>query len=123
MGPIELTGTKERGIATVSLLLLIVLLAVLYVCAGCTSLTEAGHVMYSLEPAPGGYKFTASDGKEFASRVISVTKEGVLTIVEGASSAFQGQAIAGKALAILPSFAPVIMGPGPATLAAPPGRP
>jgi hypothetical protein len=97
--------------------------------AGCAALTEAGHTGYSMEPvlgadgkATGGCKFTATDGKEYSSRSIAAasTADGCQVVVqEGASTAFQGQAIAGKALSVLPSFAPLLLPQGPAALALP----
>lgn len=97
--------------------------------AGCASLTDAGHSAYSFEPvvgadgkATGGCKFSAADGKEYSGRSIAATStaSGCEVIVqEGASTAFQGQAIAGKALSLLPSFAPLLMPQGPAALAVP----
>ena len=62
-------------------------------------------------------RFSATDGKEYASRNIMATSNGIgcqVIVQEGASTAFQGQAIAGKALSVLPSFAPIILPPGPA---------
>lgn len=116
---------KQTGFHALRFILLIMFAAL---CAAalsaCASLTEAGHVAYALEPvisADGkviAYKWTASDGKEFASRTISVINDGnggvAVQVNEGASSAFQGQAIAEKGLSVLPSFAPILLPPGPA---------
>lgn len=97
---------------------------------GCASLTQAGNTAYSFEPvanADGSMwccKFSAQDGKEYSSRNIEVIKgaDGAVHIAvqEGASTAFQGQAIAGKALSILPSFSPPMLPLGPATLSTTP---
>jgi hypothetical protein len=87
--------------------------------AGCASLTQAGNTGYSVTPVAGGCKFSATDGKEYSSRALAMTSssEGCqLMVNEGASSAFQGQAIAGKALSVLPSFAAPILNPGPAVV-------
>jgi hypothetical protein len=110
------------------------ILAVVIMCAfallhlqGCASLTQAGNSSYSFEPVSidgkTAYKFTAADGKEYSARVIKASLiDGGFTIevTEGASTAFQGQAIAGKALSLLPSFAPVLLPPGPALTAVQP---
>lgn len=103
---------------------ILVILALLL--AGCASLTDAGRTAYTVEPvvtsdgkASGACKFSAADGKEFSSRAMamSTSSEGCSMMVnEGASSAFQGQAIAGKALSVLPSFAAPILNPGPAVV-------
>jgi hypothetical protein len=94
--------------------------------AGCASLTDAGHSAYSMEPtAEGGCKFNATDGKEYSGRSIIAqsTKDGCAVMVqEGASTAFQGQAIAGKALSVLPSFAPILLPPGPASVVTQPAQ-
>ena len=94
--------------------------------AGCASMMDAGHTAYSVEPVLGpdgrttGYKFNATDGKEYSSRNINVIHDAqggiVVQVQEGASTAFQGQAIAEKALSILPSFAPMQLPPGPASI-------
>lgn len=109
----------QGGFARVQLLVIVAAIALgMSLLAGCASLTEAGHTGYSIEPAAaGGCKFGATDGKEFSARSLAMTSsaQGCQMLVnEGASSAFQGQAIAGKALSVLPSFAAPILEPGPA---------
>jgi hypothetical protein len=109
----------QAGFASVRLLIVLASIALGLSLAGCASLTDAGHAGYSVEPTAGGCKFFATDGKEFSSRALAMTSstEGCqLMVNEGASSAFQGQAIAGKALSVLPSFAAPILSPGPAVL-------
>jgi len=114
----------EGGFAEWPLLVLIAgIVALAGAVSGCTSLSDAGHSSYAFEPVvidgKTAYKFTAADGKEYSARVIkaSLIDGGfTLEVTEGASTAFQGQAIAGKALSLLPSFAPVLLPPGPATL-------
>jgi hypothetical protein len=115
----------QAGRISLPILIVAVMVAVAAVSlmTGCTSLTQAGNTAYSLEPVAidgkTAYKFTATDGKEYSARVIKASlAEGGFTIevTEGASTAFQGQAISGKALSILPSFAPLLLPPGPATL-------
>jgi hypothetical protein len=81
--------------------------------SGCASLTEAGHNAYSVtatvdkEGNVSGYNLQLSDGKEFESRKIDFQGMGPmvrLSIEEGASKAFKGQALAVKGLTILPSL-------------------
>lgn len=115
----------QAGNATVSCLLWVLAFAFgATLLSGCASLTQAGNTSYIVEPIADHdgkmvcCRFTATDGKEYSGRNISFAKESdgafILQIKEGASSAFQGQAIAGKALSVLPSFAPTILDPGPA---------
>lgn len=110
----------QGGFASIRLLTVVLALALVAACStGCASLTQAGNTGYSIEPTAGGCKFNATDGKEFSSRSLAMTSstEGCqLMVQEGASSAFQGQAIAGKALSLLPSFAAPILSPGPAVV-------
>ncbi len=122
-------ATAQAGFSTTVFLTMLAACAMflaLASLAGCASLTDAGHAAYSFEPTldaagrpTGACKFSAADGKEFSSRSIVATSNGVacqVIVQEGASTAFQGQAIAGKALSILPSFAPIMLPPGPATV-------
>jgi hypothetical protein len=116
----------QGGFAYIPLLLAIAIFAIGWTLTGCASMMDAGHTAYSFEPtigadgkATGGCKFTASDGKEYASRNIAATSTATgcqVIVQEGASTAFQGQAIAEKALSILPSFAPILLPPGPASI-------
>lgn len=110
-----MTGLRKT---TTTIALAVLGLAVAAFTSGCASLTDAGHVAYGVkQTAQGGCDFSAADGKEFASRSISMvsTKAGCqMEVNEGASSAFQGQAIAEKGLSVLPSFAPLVLPPGPA---------
>lgn len=117
-------AAAQAGFASVRVLALLALgTGLLLALSGCASLTQAGNTAYVLKPAaeaPGQYEFSVNDGKEFASRKIKFKQtaagEVSVDIDEGASSAFQGQAIAGKALSVLPSFAPQILQSGPATV-------
>jgi hypothetical protein len=111
-------GQPQAGFALLPFAVLLAFAAMVLACTGCTSLTQAGNTAYSFDPvldAAGkvaGYKFSATDGKEYAGRNISVVKSGdtiAVQVQEGASTAFQGQAIAGKALSVLPSFAPIVL--------------
>lgn len=121
-------GQPQAGFVFPAFLMTLAIAALFLVLAsvsGCTSLTQAGNTAYSFDPVIGpdgkvtGYKFSATDGKEYAGRNISVVKSGdniAVQVQEGASTAFQGQAIAGKALSVLPSFAPILLPAGPATV-------
>jgi hypothetical protein len=80
--------------------------------AGCASLTEAGHAGTKLttiqnkDGKPIGCDLELGDGKEYASREVSLTTlNGTgcdLTIRETGVRAFKGQGIAAKALSVLP---------------------
>lgn len=92
-----------------SLLALAVLAAA--ACTGCASLTEAGHASYTVRAVPAGagqpslYELQVTDGKEFEGRRIqfqTAAGAAALVVQEGDSKAFKGQAIAGKALSVLP---------------------
>jgi len=87
------------------------LLAAAVLLSGCASLDTAGHAAYSataVKDAKGkviGYDFAVKDGKEFANRKIAFQATGdtvSVTIEEGTSHAFRGQALAVKALTVLP---------------------
>lgn len=72
---------------------------------GCASLEEAGHAAYTFEASPLGCRATASDGKEFKSRTILVDcSRGQMSVNEGESKAFKGQALAVKAVNVLPTI-------------------
>jgi hypothetical protein len=79
--------------------------------SGCASLEDAGHSSYSasaVKDAAGrvvGYDFSVRDGKEFAGRQIQFQAQGdavAVTITEGESKAFKGQAMSAKALSLFP---------------------
>lgn len=79
--------------------------------AGCASLDNAGHSAYTVtavRDAGGqlaGYELAVRDGKEYAGRQVQFRSAGgavSLVIVEGPGAAFQGQAIAAKALSVMP---------------------
>ncbi len=80
------------------------ILAVVLALAGCTSLETAGHAGYSVRAnAAGGWDFDAKDGAEFSGRRFEFNAQtGTLAVEEGASKKFGGQALAVKALTILP---------------------
>lgn len=89
------------------LILLIILLSL----TGCASIDNAGYSGYSItavkdaKGAVSGYELQVKDGKEYAGRSISFQAQGSsvgVTIQEGQSKAFKGQAIGAKALTILP---------------------
>jgi hypothetical protein len=90
---------------------LMIVLVCLAVLAGCASIQQAGNASYETAPVLDGagkvvgQRVTIGDGKEFASRKIQFTSEGgktTLTVEEGQSKSFKGQALAVKALTILP---------------------
>jgi hypothetical protein len=72
--------------------------------AGCASTNNAGYSGYTVKPnADGRYELTVQDGKEYSGRVIQFSgNTGELTIQEGESKAFKGQAIGAKAQAVFP---------------------
>lgn len=83
----------------------LVALAVLAVCSGCASLTDAGHASYMVTRGAAGYELSMKDGKEYAGRQVqfqTVNGAASLTVVEGQSLAFKGQAIGAKAAAVFP---------------------
>ena len=89
--------------------LALILLAALL--SGCASLSDAGHVAYTVTPikdAAGkvtAHELQIRDGKEFEGRQIQFQAMGeavTLTIREGESKAFKGQAIGAKALSVMP---------------------
>jgi hypothetical protein len=92
---------------TASLLIAFLALAL----AGCASLETAGHSAYTVKAVVGkdgkvaGYELDARDGKEYSGRNVSFQTNGgaaALMISEGESKAFKGQALAVKALTVLP---------------------
>jgi hypothetical protein len=105
---------EEGGFASVRMLVIVASIALgLSMLGGCASLTEAGHNSYSViaktdkDGNVTGYDLSLSDGKEFESRTINFQSAGPmvrLSIEEGASKAFKGQALAVKGLTILPSM-------------------
>jgi hypothetical protein len=85
-------------------------LAVLASLAGCGTF---GHSSYSVsavkdkDGAVAGYDLAVTDGKEFAGRRIDFQAVGpmvTISIIEGASKAFKGQALGVKAINILPTM-------------------
>lgn len=93
------------------LALLIAVLVFVLLVAGCASLDFAGHAAYTataVKDAHGkvtGYEFAIRDGKEFRAREIQFQAVGdtvTMTITEGESKAFRGQALAAKTLTVLP---------------------
>lgn len=84
----------------------LVILAALAALAGCASLNDAGHSSYTVTRGAAGYEFATKDGKEYAAgrQVQFQTVDGAatLTITEGKSLAFRGQAIGAKAAAVFP---------------------
>jgi hypothetical protein len=91
--------------------------------AGCASISDAGHADYSVRVVkdtagkPAAYDLQVKDGKEFEGRQIQFQAKGdavSLTVVEGESKAFKGQAIGAKALAVFPvtDLANILSGAG-----------
>lgn len=89
----------------------LIALAVLAALSGCAALDHAGSSSYTVtavKDAEGktiGYEFTAKDGKEYSGRNVSFQTSGAaaaLMVSEGESKAFKGQALAVKALTVLP---------------------
>jgi hypothetical protein len=89
----------------------LLLVASMVLLPGCASLDSAGHSAYSataVKDATGkviGYELAVKDGKEFANRQIQFQAKGdavAVTITEGESKAFKGQAISAKALSLFP---------------------
>lgn len=79
--------------------------------AGCASLDHAGYDSYtvrsfrSVEGMPACCELEVKSGKEYAGRGVSFQTNGsgaVLEIQEGQAKAFNGQALAVKALTVLP---------------------
>lgn len=75
--------------------------------AGCASLDHAGHASYTVKrnATGGAYELEVRDGKEFAGRRVEFAAQGdgaALSIIEGPSKAFAGQAISAKAATVLP---------------------
>lgn len=100
-GAKEPTASAQGGFARPLLLALIALGALSL--AGCASLTDAGHSAYSFKATADGCEATATDGKEFKERTIVVDcAKGQMAVNEGDAKAFKGQAIAAKALSVLP---------------------
>jgi hypothetical protein len=97
---------RKGGARVPFLLLLVVAAMVLIALGGCASIEYAGHAAYTVKAgATGGYELTVQDGKEYAGRDVVFATDGKsvsLTIKEGASLAFTGQALAVKALTVLP---------------------
>jgi hypothetical protein len=98
-------------------------LSALALASGCASLTEAGHTDYRVnvvkdaQGRPAAYELQVKDGKEFDGRQIHFQAQGSavgLSIVEGESKAFKGQAIGAKALSVLPvtDLANIVSGGG-----------
>lgn len=79
--------------------------------SGCAAIEQAGNASYTVTAVKGpdgktsGYELAVKDGKEFASRSIAFQSDAgsaALMVQEGASKAFPGQALAVKALTVLP---------------------
>ncbi len=100
----------QGGRALVPFLLLVAVLAVTLL-SGCAAIEQAGNSAYTVTAVKGadgttsGYELAVRDGKEYAARQLQFQTFGgtaTLTVVEGASKAFPGQALAVKALTVLP---------------------
>ena len=105
--PVNNSADKQGGFAVLTLLIIIAGIAGMLGLTGCASIEFAGHASYTVTPTPDGRCciVTVRDGKEFASRDITIVKTGddyAINIKEGESKAFPGQAIAAKALTVLP---------------------
>jgi hypothetical protein len=81
----------------------------LAVLSGCASIQHAGHAAYNVTPIidgngkVAGCQLAVSDGKEFEGRQFQfIGSACALTVTEGESKAFKGQAIGAKALAVFP---------------------
>lgn len=83
---------------------LIAIVAALLV--GCASIDNAGYAGYDVKCAKdNGCSLSAKDGKEFSSRIIQFNAAtGQLIVQEGESKAFKGQALAVKAINMLPTM-------------------
>jgi hypothetical protein len=96
----------------VRIMLLIVVLAMAAALGGCASLTQAGNsgtkltTVQNKDGKPVGCDLELADGKEYASREVSLTTiNGAgceLTVKETGVKAFRGQGIAAKALSFFP---------------------
>lgn len=94
-----------------SIWLLAIASALMLLLSGCASLDTAGASTYTVtavRDADGkvaGYELTVKDGKEYSGRNVQFQADGAragLAIAEGESKAFKGQALAVKALTVLP---------------------
>ena len=106
MNAARASGMGQGGFALVPFMALLAALAML---GGCASIENAGHASYTVTSVKGSdgpaYELAVKDGKEYAGRQIQFQTVGgaaTLTITEGASKAFAGQALAVKALTVLP---------------------
>lgn len=106
--------SAQGGFASARLLAVIAAVALgLSMLGGCASLMDAGHSSYSVTSVKdkdgnvAGCDLNVNDGKEFANRKFQFQSMGPvcgLTVEEGDSKAFKGQALAVKGLTILPSL-------------------
>lgn len=87
----------------VSLLLLCGVALIALTLCGCASIEQAGNTGYEVKHGAAGCDLSAKDGKEFKGRKLDFDGDKCKLIVdEGDSKAFPGQALAAKALTVLP---------------------
>jgi hypothetical protein len=98
----------EAGFASVRMMITLVAVALgLSMLSGCASLENAGHSSFDVKAnAAGGYDLSTKDGKEFAEgrMIMFEAATGKLVVQEGPSKAFSGQALAVKAVNVLPTM-------------------
>lgn len=84
---------------------LLAIAAALALLSGCAALESAGHTGYSAEFTPIGCRINVADGKEFKRREIAVDcHKGQFSVREEEARAFRGQALAVKAVNVLPTM-------------------
>jgi hypothetical protein len=106
LGERSASANPQAGFASVRIMIMVASIALgLSLLSGCASLTNAGHVAYTVEMNPTGCSVTVADGKEYKNRnIVLDCHKAQFAVTEEESKAFKGQALAVKGLTILPSL-------------------
>lgn len=84
---------------------ILIALAALAMLSGCAAIENAGHTAYTAEFTALGCRITVADGKEYKEREIAADcHKAQFAIKETGVAAFKGQALAVKAVNVLPTM-------------------